>query len=61
MYDYMSRFGTVSVAHLYELTGIQSSHTDMKWGWDELRGSRVVPQRNGGGYLLDLPEPEPLD
>lgn len=61
MYDYMSRFGTVSVAHLYELTGVQSSHTDMKWGWAELRGSRVVPQRNGGGYLLDLPEPQPID
>lgn len=61
MYDYMGRYGTVSVAHLYELTGIQSSHTDMKWGWAELRGSRVVPRRNGEGYVLSLPEPEPLD
>jgi hypothetical protein len=59
MFDWLSRYGIVTVAELYEMTGIQSSHTDHKWGWTQLRGARVVPVR-GKGYLLDLPEPESL-
>lgn len=59
MFDILSRYGSVTVAHLYELTGIQSSHTDMKWGWTNLRGAKAVPLRQGG-YLLDLPRPEEL-
>lgn len=60
MYDILSRYGSVPVADLYELTGIQSSHADYKWGWTSLRGARVVRQRERG-YLLDLPSPESLD
>lgn len=60
MFDILSRYGAVSVADLYELTGIQSSHTDMKYGWLELRGAKAMRLRQGG-FLLDLPEPEPLD
>lgn len=60
MYDELSRYGEVNVATLYELTGIQSTHADHKWGWKSLRGARIQTLRTGG-YLLDLPEPEPLD
>jgi len=59
LYEELSRYGSVSVGVLYELTGIESSHTDMKWGWTDLRGSKALPLR-GGGYLLDLPDPEAL-
>lgn len=59
MFDLLSRYDSVSVADLYELTGIQSAHTDQKWGWVELRGSMVSRTRTGG-YVLDLPEPVPL-
>jgi hypothetical protein len=59
MFDVLSRYGVVSVADLYELTGVQSSHTDMKWGWNNLRGAKAVRLRQGG-FLLDLPEPEAL-
>jgi hypothetical protein len=59
MYDLLSRDEVVTVADLYELTGIVSSHTDKKWGWEDLRGSSVGRVR-GGGYLLELPEPIPL-
>jgi hypothetical protein len=59
MFDILSRYGEVTVAHLYELTGIQSSHTDMKWGWTSLRGARAMRLAQGG-YLLDLPRPEEL-
>lgn len=60
MFEILGRYGAVSVADLYELTGVQSSHTDMKWGWLQLRGAKAVRLRQGG-FLLDLPEPEPLD
>lgn len=60
MYDIMSRDGEVSVAQLYALTGIRAEHTDMKWGWTTLHGSRAVHVNKLGGYLLDLPEPEEL-
>lgn len=59
MFDLLSRYDSVSVADLYELTGVQPAHTDQKWGWTELRGSTVSRTRQGG-YLLDLPEPTPL-
>jgi len=59
MFETLSRYGSVSVATLYELTGIQSSHTDMKWGWTELQGSKAVRTRQGG-FLLDLPAPVEL-
>lgn len=59
MYDLLSRYESVSVADLYELTGVQSAHTDQKWGWVELRGADVSRTRSGG-YVLDLPEPVPL-
>jgi hypothetical protein len=60
MFDILSRYGSVSVADLYELTGIASSHTDYKWGWHELRGAKAVRLRDGN-FLLDLPEPEMLN
>jgi len=59
LFDLLSRYGSASVADLYELTGIQSNHTDMKWGWTELPGARAARLRDGT-YLLELPEPQPL-
>lgn len=59
LFDLVSRYDTATVADLYELVGLASTHTDHKWGWDDLAGAGV--SRIRGGYLLDLPEPEPLD
>lgn len=61
MFDILSRYGQVSVADLFALTGVQSTHTDVKWGWTQLHGAKATPLRRGGGFLLDLPEPEPFD
>lgn len=58
LYDLISRYDAASVADLYELVGIKSSHIDNQWGWTELHGSGVARVRNG--FLLDLPEPESL-
>lgn len=60
MFDILSRYGTVTVADLYELTGIQSGHTDTKWGWTSLRGAKAARLRTGG-FLLELPDPESLE
>lgn len=59
LFDLVSRYETASVADLYELIGISSTHTDHRWGWLDLHGAGV--SRIRGGYLLDLPDPEPLD
>jgi len=59
MFDLLSRYDSVSVADFYELAGVQSAHTDQKWGWTDLRGSNFSRTRQGG-FLLDLPEPKPL-
>lgn len=57
MGDVLSAHGRVYVADLYALCDLPSNHTDNNWGWTDLRGSSVVKNR-GGGYLLNLPDPE---
>lgn len=60
MNDILSQSGDVTVADLYVLTGVRPDHTDNKWGWYSLKGAKAVRLRQGG-WLLDLPEPEPLN
>lgn len=59
LFDLVSHYETATVADLYELVGLSSNHTDHKWGWTDLHGAGV--SRIRGGYLVDLPEPSPLD
>jgi hypothetical protein len=58
LFEVVSRYGAATVADLYELVGLASAHTDHKWGWTDLTGAGVSRVR--GGYLLDIPDPEPL-
>lgn len=60
LYEIVSKYEAVSVADLYNLVGVTGAHTDEKWGWTDIRGAGVT-RLNRGGYLLDLPRPEPLD
>jgi hypothetical protein len=60
LFELISRFEQASVADLYELVGVTPSFVDPKWGWTDLRGAKVTRVRNGG-YLLDLPKPDPLE
>lgn len=60
MFDIIQQFEEVTVADLYELVGVSSNYTDQKWGWDDLTGAGAT-RLSGGGYLLDLPRPIPLD
>lgn len=57
--ELLDRYNQATVSDLYELTGIETNFTDEKYGWTDLRGASVT--RIAGGYLLNLPRPEPLD
>jgi hypothetical protein len=59
LFDLVSRYDTATVSDLYELVGLSSTFTDNQWGWTDLRGAGV--QRIRDGYLLDLPDPDPLN
>lgn len=59
MYNILNHYDVVTVADLYQLVGIKPDHTDTTWGWTSLKGTEVGRVR-GLGYLLDLPEPEPI-
>ena len=56
----IEQYDSAGVDDLYHMTNIRSTFVDEKWGWTNLRGARVERVR-GGGYLLSLPNPEPLD
>lgn len=58
LYDILNKYDVVSVSDLYSLVGVQAQHTDQKWGWTTLQGAGVTRLRDG--YLLDLPDPQPL-
>lgn len=58
MGDLLETYNVVTVADLHDLIGLNSVHTDNKWGWDSLRGVDVRPVREG--FLITLPPPEPI-
>lgn len=53
------RYGWVSVAQLYELTGLPTRYTDRNYGWRDVRDISITTTR--GGYLIKLPRPRPFD
>lgn len=59
LFDVILRFEVVSVKDLYELVGITPAYTDDAWGWNNIPDASVA--RVKGGYLLNLPRPEPLN
>jgi hypothetical protein len=53
------KYRVASVADLYDYAGVTAgSYLDQKWGWDDLTTADVRQHR--GGWLLDLPQPEPI-
>lgn len=58
LFDIVNRYDSVTVSDLYELVGVRSTHVDHKWGWTDLRGAGVVRVKDG--YLLELPDIQPL-
>lgn len=59
MFMFIERYNQVTVSDMYDMLGASKGpYIDNRWGWTDLRGSRVTRTRDG--YLLDLPEPESL-
>jgi hypothetical protein len=56
--DAVDKYGVASVADLNELTGLPTTHIDVKWGWTTLAYANVRQVREG--YLLELPPVEPI-
>lgn len=59
MFELLSKYEVVTMRDLLSLVGEQHNATHEDWGWYDLRGARI--HKVSGGYLLDLPRPEPLD
>lgn len=59
LYEMVEKYEVATVMDLYGLVGVPSNYTDDKWGWTDLRNADV--SRVKGGYLLNLPKPEPTD
>jgi len=60
MIERIEQYGAATVRDLYDALGVESKWTEEKYGWTDLGYARVHRAR-GGGYLLDLPKPEPLE
>lgn len=55
----LETYGVVSAADIFELAGQDTVFTDNRYGWTDLSGMQVVS--NGGGWVLKMPPPRPID
>ena len=59
MEELVDKYGEATVADLYSLVGMTSTHQDNKWGWRDSRDFNFV--RSRGGYVTDFASPIYLD
>ena len=59
MDEIVAKYGTVSVADLYDLVGVTGAYTDNKYGWTDIHSAAGVRVRDG--YMIKLPRVMPLD
>lgn len=60
MDEIIDQYGTVSVADMYDVSGITAEHTDYKYGWTDIRSASAERLRDGG-YVIKMPRALPLD
>lgn len=56
--DVLDTYDVVSLADLYDMLGLATSHIDNKWGWTVIRSIPIRQIRQG--YLLELPPLEEI-
>jgi len=56
--DIIQAYDEVTVAAFYELSNIESEHTDGRYGWTSLRDAYTDRVRNG--YIIRFPQTRPL-
>lgn len=50
----LDRYGSVTVADVYEMTDVMTCYLDGVYGWTDLRKAEIVKSANG--YTLRMPE-----
>lgn len=58
MQDAIADYGKCLASDYYYLCGVDYDYTDKLWCWRDLEGVRARPVR--GGFIIDLPEMEPV-
>jgi len=61
MLELINDYGVATLSDLYDLVGITGNFMDRKWGWTNLDDATATRVRNGNGYLLNIPRPQPVD
>jgi len=56
--DIVDMYGKVSIADMYELSGMSSVSTDHNYGWTRMDTSKII--RKTGGYFIRLGTVRPL-
>ena len=56
--DLTIEYGEATVAAFYELSNVESNHTDNRYGWTSLRDAYTERVRNG--YIIRFPQVRPL-
>lgn len=55
----IEKYEFATVRELYESIGESFTSVEEKWGWSDL--SNAMVRHTAGGYLLELPQPEPIE
>lgn len=50
----LDRYGSVTVADVYDMTGVMTYYLDGVYGWTDLHKAEIV--KNTNGYVLRMPE-----
>ncbi len=59
MFDLVERYGVVTVADMYDMSGETAPYTSNKYGWTSVRTAEII--RVSDGYILKLPKAMPID
>ena len=60
MNEIVSAYGIVSVADLYDLSGLSCDWTAQNYGWTSVASAQVVPIPGTGKYTIKLPKALPI-
>lgn len=61
MIEYAIQYDFVSIADFYGFVDMDPQYTDEDWGWYPGDIENLAIRRVRGGWMLDLPDPKPLD
>lgn len=50
----LDKWGSVTVADVYDMTDVTACYLDVVYGWTDLRKAEIV--KNANGYVLRMPE-----